>query len=50
MCYIIMVMSAVEQNKAGKREMECCGVRGGGWLAVLSRVAREGLTKKGLLG
>ena len=48
MCYIIMVMSAVEQNKAGKREMECCG--GGGGLAVLSRVAREGLTKKGLLG
>ena len=45
-----MVISAAEQNKAGKGEMECCGVRQGGWLAVLSRVARESLTKKGLLG
>ena len=49
-CYVIMVISAAELNKAGKGEMECCGVREGGWLAVLSRVARESLTKKGLLG
>lgn len=49
-CYIMMVISAVEQNKAGNGVMECCGMREKGWLAVLSGVAREGLTKKGLLG
>ena len=46
----MMVISAVEHNKAGNGAMECCGVREKGWLAVLSGVAREGLTEKGLLG
>ena len=44
------MISALERNKAGKGEMECCGVREEGWLAVLNRVSREGLTEKGLLG
>lgn len=49
-CYIMMVISAVEQNKAGNGAMECCGIREKGWLAVLSRVARKASPRRVYLG